>query len=107
MVFSSCRADLNGDTQLSLQEVARFINNRIREHIELSIKNNPKLFAEIDVTPRDGLISWDEYHAHFLRSRGHDESYIRQHNEKKHIQLNRKDKGKKTIQSRRIMMTII
>lgn len=87
------RADLNKDSQLSLQEVARFVNNRIRQHIEMSIKTNPRSFAEIDISPRDGLISWDEYHAHFLRSKGHDENYIKQHNEKNHVELDRKAKG--------------
>lgn len=75
--------------------MARFVNNRIREHIDLAIKSNPRNFADIDVAPRDGLISWEEYHAHFLRQRGHDENYIEQHNEKKHVELDRKGKGKK------------
>lgn len=35
-----------------------------------------------------GEISWEEYHAHFLRSHGFSESYIRSHN-KKHSELSR------------------
>lgn len=77
---------------LSIQEIARYINERIKQHIELAIKVNPIIFAEIDGSPRDGLISWDEYHKYFLLSRGYDEEYIKNHNEKRHIKLDRKTK---------------
>lgn len=62
------RADLNGDSMLTIQELARYINRRIREHIEASIRNNPFNFSDIDRAPRNGLVTWDEYYAHFLRS---------------------------------------
>lgn len=59
----------------------------------MAIKTNPMNFAEIDVSPRDGLVTWDEYHAFFLRSRGFNDAYIKNHDEKKHIPLDRKTKG--------------
>lgn len=73
--------------------MARYINKQIKEHIDLAIKMNPINFAKIDIAPRDGLVSWDEYHAHFLRSRGLEEAYVKNHNEKQHIKLDRKTKG--------------
>lgn len=78
-MFCCCfRADLNGDSMLTIQELARFINRRIREHIEDSIRNNPIHFSEIDQSPRNGLITWDEYSAHLLRQRGFDEKLIKE-----------------------------
>lgn len=73
--------------------MAKYINKRIKDHIDYAIKTNPMNFAQIDVSPRDGLISWDEYHAHFLRSRGLAESYVINHDEKQHTKLDRKTKG--------------
>lgn len=89
-VFS--RADLNGDSLLTIQELARYINRRIREHIEASIRNNPILFSEIDHAPRNGLITWDEYYAYFLRTLGYDEQFIQQLDRVKQSQLDRNTK---------------
>lgn len=69
---------MNDDTVLSLQELARYINRRIRDHIESSIRNNPILFSQIDQAPPNGLVSWDEYHAYFLRELGYDDAFIKQ-----------------------------
>ncbi|KAG4069741.1 hypothetical protein HA402_003182 [Bradysia odoriphaga] len=85
-------ADLNKDLTLTVQELARFINGRVRDHVDMAIKTNPHNFAAIDVSPRDGLVTWDEYHAFFLKSRGLNDEYIRNHDEKKHILLDRKTK---------------
>lgn len=78
---------------LTLQELARYINRRIRDHIDGSIKTNPISFAEIDVAPRDGLVSWQEYHENFLRKKGMSVEDIGSHNEKKHTELDRNAKG--------------
>lgn len=87
------RADLNKDSTLTVQELARYINGRVRDHVDMAIKTNPMNFAAIDVSPRDGLVTWDEYHSFFLKSRGLDDDYIKNHDEKKHIPLDRKTKG--------------
>lgn len=63
---------------LSIQELARYINRRIREHIEASIRNNPFNFSDIDRAPRNGLVTWDEYYAHFLRSHGFNAKAIKE-----------------------------
>lgn len=62
------------------------------EHINRAIEENPIQFSYIDKSPRDGLISWEEYHSYFLREHGMNENYILEHNESKHVNLNRKAK---------------
>lgn len=69
------KADTNGDKRLNVQELAKYINFKIRDHIDTAIRSNPTTFVEIDLKPRDGLISWDEYQTFSLRERGLDDSY--------------------------------
>lgn len=64
------KADTNGDGELQIQELAKYINARVREHVTNAIQTNPFLFAEIDIAPRDGLITWDEYFVHFRLENG-------------------------------------
>ncbi|XP_043266627.1 45 kDa calcium-binding protein isoform X2 [Venturia canescens] len=82
------RADLDESQQLDIQELARWIHGKITEHIERAMRQNIGLFTVIDNNPRNGEISWEEYHAHFLRSHGLSESYIVSH-KKKHSELSR------------------
>ncbi|KFB43554.1 AGAP002810-PA-like protein [Anopheles sinensis] len=62
--------DTNGDKQLGVQELAKYINLKIREHIDNAIRTNPTMFVEIDHKPRDGLVSWDEYEGYWMREKG-------------------------------------
>lgn len=78
---------------LDIQELARYINKRVREHIQFAIRTNPLNFAKVDVAPRDGLVSWDEYHAYFLREKGVPQAFIESHTEGKHVPLDRSAKG--------------
>uniref|UniRef100_A0A182T9V9 EF-hand domain-containing protein n=1 Tax=Anopheles maculatus TaxID=74869 RepID=A0A182T9V9_9DIPT len=64
------KADTNGDKHLTVQELAKFINFKIREHIDEAIRTNPIMFVELDHKPRDGLVSWDEYQSYWLRENG-------------------------------------
>ncbi|XP_058116313.1 45 kDa calcium-binding protein [Anopheles ziemanni] len=64
------KADTNGDKQLGVQELAKYINLKIREHIDNAIRTNPTMFVEIDHKPRDGLVSWDEYEGYWMREKG-------------------------------------
>ncbi|XP_049301507.1 45 kDa calcium-binding protein [Anopheles funestus] len=64
------KADTNGDKHLTVQELAKFINFKIREHIDEAIRTNPIMFVEIDHKPRDGLVSWDEYQSYWLHEKG-------------------------------------
>ncbi|XP_031634762.1 45 kDa calcium-binding protein [Contarinia nasturtii] len=86
------KADLDGDDALSLQELARYINRRIRTHIEASIRNNPIIFSEIDQSPRNGLITWDEYYTYFLKQLGYDDAFIQQIDRKRNSNLDRNTK---------------
>lgn len=45
--FAFRKADRSGDGVLNIKELAKYINLRIRDHIDTSIKKNPQLFAEI------------------------------------------------------------
>lgn len=55
---------------------------------------NHKLFISVDVDPKDGVLSWNEYHAYFLKKNGGitDEHATTSHNEKKQSMLSRKMK---------------
>ncbi|XP_076481842.1 stromal cell derived factor mayday isoform X2 [Bombus vancouverensis nearcticus] len=82
------RADTDQDQLLDIQELARWIHTKIIEHISRAMKENVGLFTAIDNNPRNGEISWEEYHAHFLRSHGFPESYVSSH-DKKHSNMSR------------------
>lgn len=86
------RADLDGDALLSIQELARYINRRIRNHIEASIRNNPIQFSEIDRAPSNGLVTWDEYYAYFLKTLGFDDAFVQHIDHARNSKLDRKTK---------------
>lgn len=88
----NCRADWNDDSSLTVQELAKFINRRICEHIEQAIRSNPLDFSEIDQAPRNGLVTWDEYYTHFLKQRGYSDDFIKHVDRQRHTDLDRKDK---------------
>lgn len=92
--FAFRKADANSDGFLTIRELAKYINLKICDHIDSSIKRNPQIFSEIDKSPPDGLVTWNEYHTYFLKNLklGLDESYITNHDEKKHLKLDRKSK---------------
>lgn len=92
--FAFRKADSNADGSLSIRELAKYINLKIQDHIDTAIKRNPQIFSEIDKTPIDGLVTWDEYHTHFLKNLklDLDDNYISNHDEKKHVKLDRKAK---------------
>ncbi|XP_019560544.3 45 kDa calcium-binding protein [Aedes albopictus] len=71
------KADTNRDKHLNVQELAKYINFKIRDHIDNAIRTNPTTFVEIDQKPRDGLVSWDEYQSHSFREKGIAESSMR------------------------------
>ncbi|KOX73368.1 45 kDa calcium-binding protein [Melipona quadrifasciata] len=82
------RADTNEDRLLDIQELAKWIHTKITEHISRAMKENVGLFTAIDNNPRNGEVSWEEYHMHFLRSHGFPESYVSSH-DKKHSDMSR------------------
>ncbi|XP_063987372.1 45 kDa calcium-binding protein [Diachasmimorpha longicaudata] len=82
------RADTDENQELSIQELSKWIHAKIIDHINRAMRENVGLFTAIDDDPRNGEISWEEYHAFFLRSHGFSEEYISSH-DKKHSQLPR------------------
>lgn len=85
-IFNS--ADINGDGLLSLQELSDWISEKIQEHISEALRENFGLFVSIDNNPRNGMISWEEYHTYFLQQKGFSREYAKNH-DKKHRGLNR------------------
>ncbi|XP_067615243.1 45 kDa calcium-binding protein [Eurosta solidaginis] len=84
------RADRDHNSELTIQELAVYINQKIIDHIEEAIQNNPHEFQRVDIAPADGLITWEEYHHFFLKEHGMTDADIDEHNEIKHTALNRK-----------------
>lgn len=66
---------------------------KIVEHISSAVSNNFGLFAQIDINPKNGVVTWKEYHAYFLRKRGFSSKYVKNHDEKRHKGLQRAVKG--------------
>ncbi|KAG8230693.1 hypothetical protein J437_LFUL017623 [Ladona fulva] len=85
-VFS--RADTDGDGLLSVAELTAWIGGKIKDHLDHALKENFGLFAAIDNNPRNGLITWDEYHSYFLKGKGLSEDYAQKH-DKRHKGLSR------------------
>lgn len=82
------RADTNGNGELDIQELSKWIHVKIIDHIDRAMRENIGLFTAIDNNPRNGEISWNEYHSYFLRLHGLPESYIVSHS-KRHGALTR------------------
>ncbi|KYN11814.1 45 kDa calcium-binding protein, partial [Trachymyrmex cornetzi] len=82
------RADTDENELLDIQELAKWIHAKITEHITRAMRENVGLFTAIDNNPRNGEVSWEEYHAYFLRTHGFSETYINSH-DKKHREMPR------------------
>ncbi|XP_046396322.1 45 kDa calcium-binding protein-like isoform X3 [Ischnura elegans] len=85
-VFS--RADTDGDGLLSVAELTEWIGGKIKDHLDHALKENFGLFAAIDNNPRNGVITWDEYHSYFLKGKGLSDDYAHKH-DKRHKGLSR------------------
>nr|XP_050846044.1 45 kDa calcium-binding protein isoform X1 [Vespula vulgaris] len=82
------RADLDENQLLDIQELAKWIHVKITAHVHRAMRDNVGLFTAVDNNPRNGEISWEEYHAYFLRLHGFPESYVRSH-DKRHKEMPR------------------
>ncbi|XP_019874233.1 45 kDa calcium-binding protein [Aethina tumida] len=83
------KADKNVDGKLDPNELAEWIRKKIVEHISSAVSNNYSLFKLIDVSPRNGAITWKEYHTYFLKKRGFSNNYVQNHDERRHKGLQR------------------
>ncbi|EEB12855.1 45 kDa calcium-binding protein precursor, putative [Pediculus humanus corporis] len=68
------KADINHDNYLNTEELSKWINMKTQEHIHESIVENYKIFLITDVNPKNGLVSWNEYHSYFLQKNGYNDS---------------------------------
>ncbi|XP_071451082.1 45 kDa calcium-binding protein [Hetaerina americana] len=82
------RADTDGDGLLSVAELTSWIGGKIKDHLDHALKENFGLFAAIDNNPRNGVITWDEYHRYFLKGKGLSKDYAQKH-DKRHKGLSR------------------
>lgn len=73
------KADSNADGLLELSELSSWISSKIKEHLNLALKENIFMFTAIDQNPRNGQVSWDEFHRYFLKQHGYDDKYIEDH----------------------------
>ncbi|KAK5645804.1 hypothetical protein RI129_004268 [Pyrocoelia pectoralis] len=83
------KADENKDKKLDSKELSRWIRLKIIEHITVAVGSNYALFTQIDTNPKNGVISWKEYHSYFLKKRGFSSKYVHNHDEKRHKGLHR------------------
>lgn len=86
-VFKKADTDKNG--KLDSKELSLWIRQKIIEHITTAVSNNYGLFSLIDRNPRNGVVTWKEYHSYFLKKRGFSRKYVRNHDEKRHKGLER------------------
>ncbi|KAF7285214.1 hypothetical protein GWI33_011537 [Rhynchophorus ferrugineus] len=83
------QADKNNDEKLDSKELSQWIRIKIVQHISEAVGNNYGLFMKIDINPRNGVVTWKEYHAYFLRKRGFSEKFVHSHDERRHKGLQR------------------
>lgn len=70
--------------------MAQYLNKRIVEHIEEAIRLNAQEFQRVDISPADGLVTWEEYHRYFLQEHGMTAADLDEHNEIRHTPAYRK-----------------
>ncbi|XP_066254790.1 45 kDa calcium-binding protein [Euwallacea similis] len=83
------QADRDRSSKLDSKELSQWIRIKIVQHISDAVGNNHRLFELIDNNPRNGVVTWREYHSHFLKKRGFAEKYVKAHDEKRHRGLRR------------------
>lgn len=83
--FSS--ADSDSDSMLTSSELAFFINQNIIKHVRIAKHSNHKLFLIVDISPKDGFLSWNEYQAYFLKRNGVQDEFTQSNGDKRHRKL--------------------
>lgn len=75
------KSDTNADGELDLNELSVAVAKKIKEHLTQALRENFFMFTSIDNNPKNGRITWEEYHVYFLKQRGYDDSFIKSHKE--------------------------
>ncbi|XP_056898168.1 45 kDa calcium-binding protein isoform X2 [Takifugu flavidus] len=69
------KVDFNKDRSVSAKEMQRWIMEKTEEHFQEATKENKNSFHAVD-PDGDGHVTWDEYRAKFLASKGFDEKDV-------------------------------
>ncbi|XP_046458033.1 45 kDa calcium-binding protein-like [Daphnia pulex] len=85
--------DTNGDSYVSIDELRNWIISKVKEHLQGALRENIFLFTAIDMNPRNGHVSWTEYHTWFLKKNGNNNTKTGDHDEM-HPELERSIKEK-------------
>ncbi|KAK4011966.1 45 kDa calcium-binding protein [Daphnia magna] len=85
--------DTNGDAYVSIDELRNWIISKVKEHLQGALRENIFLFTAIDMNPRNGHVSWTEYHSWFLKKNGNNDTKPGDHDEM-HPELGRSIKEK-------------
>ena len=83
---------------MSIDELRNWIISKVKEHLQGALRENIFLFTAIDTNPRNGRVSWQEYHIWFLKKNGFNSSdSIDNHDNEKHPELVRSIRGNEKI----------
>lgn len=88
------RLDTNSDSYVSIDELRNWIISKVKEHLQGALRENVFLFTAIDTNPRNGQVSWSEYHTWFLKKNGNNETVNTSNHNELHPELERNLKGK-------------
>ncbi|TNM86609.1 hypothetical protein fugu_006839 [Takifugu bimaculatus] len=69
------KVDFNKDRSVSAKEMQRWIMEKTEEHFQEATKENKNSFHAVD-PDGDGHVTWDEYRAKFLASKGFEEKDV-------------------------------
>jgi len=83
------KIDTNDNGYVSVDELRNWIISKVKEHIQGALRENIFLFTAIDTDPRNGAVSWDEYHAWFLKKNGINSTEFESPHDEHHAELSR------------------
>lgn len=77
-----------------MDELRNWIISKVKEHLQGALRENIFLFTSIDKDPRNGQVSWDEYHAWFFKKNGINTTESEKDKNDNHAELDRSLRGK-------------
>ncbi|XP_017784781.1 PREDICTED: 45 kDa calcium-binding protein isoform X2 [Nicrophorus vespilloides] len=87
MKNSNFNSDKNAEDNLLNEKNEYLINVNNKENIN---KDQTEILEDVfKKNPKNGVVSWKEYHSYFLKKRGFSKKYVKNHDEKRHKGLER------------------
>lgn len=83
------KIDINDNGYVSVDELRNWIISKVKEHLQGALRENIFLFTSIDKDPRNGQVSWDEYHAWFFKKNGINTTESEKDKNDNHAELDR------------------